>query len=71
MGEDVAAAPQHLVVRVGNDHCGLQSATECHIIVLNKGHCSPKKASKCRIARGNFRSISEFIFAKQLQKPLA
>lgn len=41
MGEYVPAAPERLVVRVGDYNCGPQARTGYHLIELDWGHCSP------------------------------
>jgi hypothetical protein len=43
MGEYVSAAPERLVIRVGNDNCGAPSWAANHFIVIGRGHCPPRK----------------------------
>jgi hypothetical protein len=48
MGQDVAAAPEYLIVWMGNDYCGLLAKNGFQLIEVDDVHCFPRKASKCR-----------------------
>jgi hypothetical protein len=41
MGEYISTAPECLVVRVGDDHSGLQARAAYHLIELDGGHFTP------------------------------
>jgi hypothetical protein len=46
MGQNVAAAPQRLVVRVGNNNSGALARAGYHLIVVGWGHGLPRETPK-------------------------
>jgi hypothetical protein len=50
MGKNVAAAPECLVVWVGDDNSGALVQAEYRIIVVGWDHCSPRKMPEGRLS---------------------
>jgi hypothetical protein len=50
MGQNVAAAPECLVVGVGDDNSGALGRAEHRIIVVGWDHCSPRKTPEGRLS---------------------
>lgn len=54
VGHDVAAAPECLIVRMGNDNCGVLARARYRLILLGRRHCFPPLTPRCQFLISSF-----------------